>query len=238
MDLHKRKRIRLEGYDYSSPGAYFVTICTYNREHILGDIVVEQCVGQGLCSCPMQQQQTCRLSDIGKIVRNEIENISDRYTNVKIDKNVIMPNHVHLIIVLEQQNAITVGQGLCSCPMQQQQRQGQPVEQGLCSCPTQQQQRQELCSCPTQQQQWQQWQQQPDVSTRHSPTIGDVVCVIKSLSTKTANKNDGTNGRKIWQFRFHDHIIRNEREYRKIWQYIDENPMKWENDCFYESSDY
>ncbi|MEG1559717.1 MAG: hypothetical protein RR398_02520, partial [Clostridia bacterium] len=47
MDLPKRKKIRLEGYDYSSGGAYFMTICTYNRERILGDINV----GQGLCSC-------------------------------------------------------------------------------------------------------------------------------------------------------------------------------------------
>ncbi|MEG3030631.1 MAG: hypothetical protein RR827_09605, partial [Oscillospiraceae bacterium] len=47
MELPKRKQIRLQGFDYSSNGAYFVTICTYNRERILGDIDIN--VGQGLC---------------------------------------------------------------------------------------------------------------------------------------------------------------------------------------------
>ncbi|MEG1896133.1 MAG: hypothetical protein RR162_07815 [Oscillospiraceae bacterium] len=47
MELQKRKQIRLDGFDYSSNGAYFVTICTYNREQILGDIDIN--VGQGLC---------------------------------------------------------------------------------------------------------------------------------------------------------------------------------------------
>ncbi|MEG2106673.1 MAG: hypothetical protein RRY79_07790, partial [Clostridia bacterium] len=64
MDLPKRKKIRLEGYDYSSSGAYFVTICTYNRERILGDINV----GQGLCSC--------RIYNIGRIVQDGIPNIT------------------------------------------------------------------------------------------------------------------------------------------------------------------
>ncbi|MEG1016565.1 MAG: transposase [Oscillospiraceae bacterium] len=161
MELPKRKKTRLEGYDYSSNGAYFVTICTYNREQILGDINV----GQGLCSC--------RLSHIGRIVQDEIQKITNRYVGVKIDKYVIMPNHIHLIILLERQ------------------------EQSPC------------------------------------PTIGDIICVIKSISTKNANKIEHKSGRKIWQRSFHDHIIRGEREYQKIWEYIDTNPLKWEEDCFY-----
>ena len=66
------------------------------------------------------------------------------------------------------------------------------------------------------------------------PTIGDIICAFKSITTKMCNKKDNnTNGRKIWQFRFHDHIIRNEAEYQKIWEYIDTNPLKWQNDCYY-----
>lgn len=171
MNLPKRKKIRLEGYDYSSSGAYFVTMCTYNREQTLGDIYV----GQGLCSC--------RLSQIGRIVQEEIRNITARYVGVKIDKYIIMPNHVHFIFLLE--------------------RQGQS---------RQEQSRQEQSPCPT---------------------IGDVICAIKSISTRNANRKENKIGRKIWQFRFHDHIIRNEQEYQKIWQYIDENPLKWNEDCFY-----
>ena len=51
--------------------------------------------------------------------------------------------------------------------------------------------------------------------------------------TICADKYDGTMGRKIWQFRYHDRIIRNEKEYLRIWQYIDENPAKWAEDEYY-----
>ncbi len=63
MQLPKRKNIRLKDYDYSQNSAYFITICTHNRECLFGEIVVF--VGQGLCSC--------RLSQIGNIVMEEID---------------------------------------------------------------------------------------------------------------------------------------------------------------------
>ncbi|MEG1044743.1 MAG: transposase, partial [Oscillospiraceae bacterium] len=66
-----------------------------------------------------------------------------------------------------------------------------------------------------------------------SPTISDIICTFKSLTTKLSNANDNITGRKIWQRSFHDHIIRNENEYQKIWEYINANPLKWEDDCFY-----
>ena len=91
MELPYRKSIRLKEYDYSQNGAYFITICTHNRERIFGDIV-----GQGLCSC--------RLSPIGEIINNEILNIEKRYMGIKIDKYVIMPNHIHLIIQIHNES--------------------------------------------------------------------------------------------------------------------------------------
>ena len=66
------------------------------------------------------------------------------------------------------------------------------------------------------------------------PTIGDIICAYKSITTKLCNKNDNITGRKIWHFRFHDHIIRNQDEYQLIWQYIDENPVRWKEDRYYE----
>ncbi len=65
------------------------------------------------------------------------------------------------------------------------------------------------------------------------PTIGDIICVLKSISTKKANQMDETKSRKIWQFRFHDHVIRNHKSYLEIWQYIDTNEAKWKEDKFY-----
>lgn len=68
-----------------------------------------------------------------------------------------------------------------------------------------------------------------------APTIGDIIGAFKSITTKIANRQDHAIGRKIWQRSYHDRIIRNEQEYQKIWQYIDTNPLKWEEDCFYDN---
>ena len=59
-----------------------------------------------------------------------------------------------------------------------------------------------------------------------APTISTVVQQMKGVVTKQI-------GRNIWQKSFHDHIIRHEKDYLKIWEYVDNNPMKWQEDCFY-----
>jgi REP element-mobilizing transposase RayT len=170
VELPKRKNIRLREYDYSQKGAYFVTICTANRQCILGDMIV----GQGLCSCRLPILQ---LSGMGVIVQNELLRLTKRYSNMKLDKYVIMPNHIHAIIIIA----------------------GERQEQSPC------------------------------------PTVCDILCAFKSITTKSANKLDNIPGRKIWQFRFNDHIIRNEQEYQKICEYIETNPLKWQNDCYYQN---
>jgi len=60
-----------------------------------------------------------------------------------------------------------------------------------------------------------------------APTISTVINQMKGCVTKQI-------GFSLWQKLFHDHIIRNEEEYRKIWEYIDTNPLKWEDDCYFE----
>jgi len=59
-----------------------------------------------------------------------------------------------------------------------------------------------------------------------APTISTVINQMKGYVSKQI-------GYSIWQKLFHDHIIRNEADYIKIWRYIDENPINWQNDCFY-----
>ena len=89
MDLPKRKATRLKGYDYSTPGMYFVTICTHNRQCILSDITV----GTGVLDCPKNT-----LSVYGQTAYKQIKIMSELYDNITIDKYVIMPNHIHMII--------------------------------------------------------------------------------------------------------------------------------------------
>ena len=63
------------------------------------------------------------------------------------------------------------------------------------------------------------------------PTLSDIVCTFKSLTTRKCHLIKPNI--KIWQTTFHDHIIRGEEDYLKIWNYIDTNPQKWKEDKFY-----
>nr|WP_322183763.1 transposase [Neglectibacter sp. M00184] len=62
-----------------------------------------------------------------------------------------------------------------------------------------------------------------------SPTVPNVIGAYKSLTTRVCGQDAN-----LFQRSFHDHVIRNEKEYQKIWKYIDENPIKWTMDCFYQ----
>ena len=89
MDLPKRKQIRLRSYDYSAPGAYFVTICTRDRRCMLSRITV---------GAAISRPPDVKLSGYGEIVDRAIRNIPSVYSHVSVDHFVIMPNHVHLIL--------------------------------------------------------------------------------------------------------------------------------------------
>ena len=162
MEKTQRKPTRLKNYDYSSEGAYFITICTHNRKNIFSNIV-----GQGLA--PAENQ----LSLLGEIANKEILDLKNRYKNIRIDKYVIMPNHIHAIITIENKTA-----GASPCP-----------------------------------------------------TLSDIVCSFKSMTSRKIREIKPNEN--IWQTSFHDHIIRGEEDYLKIWNYIDTNPQKWKEDCFY-----
>ena len=87
-ELPKRKKMRLKNFDYNSNGAYFITICTQNMKYVFGTIV-----GCGVLDAPYMQY-----SKYGKIVKNQIIEMNKIYDNINVNKFVIMPNHLHLII--------------------------------------------------------------------------------------------------------------------------------------------
>lgn len=101
--LSKRKPNRLQNFDYSTNGAYFITICTHNKECILSNII-----GEGLCALP-----TINLTPIGEEIKKSIKHINDYYDNIKIVKHIIMPNHIHLLIKINNQTG-----GLGDPPLQ------------------------------------------------------------------------------------------------------------------------
>ena len=168
MKLPRRKSPRLKNFDYSTPGYYFVTFCTHNRRRTLSHIVGA-----------VHEPPETRLTEQGKIVNDVIINIPE-HLGIKIDKYVIMPNHIHMIMIIEHNEHL---RAIRESPLHSRQ------------------------------------------------IIEKAVGYIKMNSSKRIRKSISCE--KIWQRSFHDHIIRGEKDYQKIWQYINCNPMCWENDCFY-----
>lgn len=94
-NLHKRKSIRLKGFNYSDSGKYFITICTENRECILGIV----------------ENEKVEINNIGEMVRDFWLKLEDKFDNIRIEEYVVMPNHIHGIITITN-----VGANPCVCP--------------------------------------------------------------------------------------------------------------------------
>jgi REP element-mobilizing transposase RayT len=185
--LHRRS-IRLRGYDYTQPGAYFVTIVTRNRECLFGDVVGENMA----------------LNEYGRIVHACWKTIPDHFPNVTLDAFVVMPNHVHGIIVIDflgATHAIAIVGARHASPLQITQRHAFPP---------------------------------PDAtSTPCGPkrrSIGAIVGSFKSAVTKRINEMRGTPGVTIWQRNYYEHIIRSEESLNRIREYILRNPSRWDLD--------
>ena len=95
-DKRFRRLLRLKNFDYSSPGAYFVTLCSYHREHLFGQVVNEE----------------MKLNETGDMVKSVWYDLPKHYSNIELDQFVIMPNHVHGIIAF----CDSVGAGLKPAP--------------------------------------------------------------------------------------------------------------------------
>jgi REP element-mobilizing transposase RayT len=172
---------RLKNWDYAQNGAYYITICTKDREHYFGKIKNGEMI----------------LSDIGKLAHQFWAEIPFHFPNTYLDTFVIMPDHMHGIIVIDNPNRDMDDRGG--------ERGGVKTLQ---------------CNVSI---------RKHDMS-RISPKPGSISTIIrsyKSVTTKHARKINHDFG---WQTRFYDHIIRNDADFNRIRQYIQNNPEKWTMD--------
>lgn len=91
MEFQKRKPNRLKDYDYSRNGIYFITICT--KEH--------RCILSKIVGASTARPNETQLTNIGIVVEKGIKGIEEHYKNIFVDNYVIMPNHIHLLIRIE-----------------------------------------------------------------------------------------------------------------------------------------
>ena len=73
---------------------------------------------------------------------------------------------------------------------------------------------------------------EPAAGASPCPTVSDIMCTFKSITARMC-RQAGLSDKQLFQSSFHDHIIRSEKDYRKIWEYINSNSERWTKDCFY-----
>ena len=151
----QRKRNRLVSVRYDENGAYFITICTRDKTNRFWS------VGAANLRPP-----EC-LSPMGRAAAEKIRMIEVLHEAVHVDHYVVMPNHVHLLLRIDNN--------------------GRRIA---------------------------------------APTIMSVVNQYKGAVSKAV-------GQSVWQKSFHDHIVRDDEDYRRIWEYIDANPGKWTEDRYF-----
>ncbi len=187
-DKYRIESTRLPGWDYSAPGWYFVTICTDQRLLFFGEIVDGQ----------------MRLSQAGQIVAEEWLRTPQVRSNVVLDEWVIMPNHIHGIIVILPRESVAVRASQGDAAVETSRR---DVSTTVPFTPPRQDE-------PA----------QPMAGLRPH-TLGAIVSQIKSVCTKRIWASGMTDF--AWQPRFYDHVIRDEASLARIRQYIRNNPIRW-----------
>jgi len=175
---HHRCSIRLPEYDYAQPGAYYVTIVAWHRECLFGEVVNGE----------------MELAKFGLVAKQQWEKLPKRFPNIELGAFVIMPNHMHGIIV------ITDGRGTAGI------RNDHDVESSRRALTHEQFQK---------------------------PVKGSVPTIVRSYKSAVAyriNLMRKTQGIPVWQRNYWEHIIRNQQDLQNKTDYIEANPMLWDED--------
>ena len=167
--------MRRQGYDYAGGGMYFITICTHNKECLFGGI----------------RDGVMHLNVFGNIADTCWKEIPQHFSHAALHEFVIMPNHIHGVLVLDE-NAEKVGARHCRATTPQF---GVTIPGGLAA----------------------------------------VIGAYKSIVARRINEVRDSLGTPVWQRNYFEHIVRNEDEWGRIAQYIENNPECWESDDEYVS---
>lgn len=161
--LPRWKPLRLKDWDYSTRGLYFLTVCAKDHQPLFGRVV-----GGGVLDAPR-----VALTEAGAAIERRISVINAHYRHVQIEQYVIMPNHLHLLVLVS---------GPSRTP------------------------------APT--------------NNRANEVIPALISTLKRFVNKDC-------GEDLWQTRYYDHVVRDDRDLHRIQTYIDQNPAKWAEDRYY-----
>ncbi len=210
LNIHKRKSIRLNNYDYTSEWCYFITICVQWKMNIFGDIENNQSI----------------LNDAGRMVYQQWLWLEQRFPHIQLHDIIIMPNHIHGIIEIVGAPLVGIQHHNIS--------EFSPVGVPLVGTQNNDTSKNHDILNPSN------IGNQNTTQGKHKAlplreSIGDIVGAFKSLTTHeyiemVREWNALAFENKLWQRNYYEHIIRDENWFNTIVEYIRDNPKKWEED--------
>lgn len=167
--IHHRRSIRLPNFDYTQSGAYFITLVTQNRVHFFGEI----------------ENNNIRHNLTGQCVNSILQSLPLHFPII-LNKWVVMPNHIHVLLTIQNGHKPTVDD---------------PVVMES---------------------------SKPSGTQAHS--LAAIVQNFKSISTRHIHSAGNFFNESIWQRNYYEHVIRDQNDFDRIMEYIENNPANWEND--------
>ena len=237
---HHRRSIRLKGYDYTSLGAYFITICTHQRHYLFGEIIDGE----------------MRLNQMGQSVQAHWNRLPTHFPHLKIDAFVIMPNHIHGILTLTPTETPTPRRGAALgnhrshstdtvCPnatpgsdsikpqpetaslgLEQPWIITHGSDQGAIALPLESEpgvtfgRGMDLDGVNG----------LPNVAPLRAGSVGAIVLNFKSVTTRRINQMRKIKSVPVWQRNYYERIIRDDLALERIRAYIHNNPRSWQED--------
>jgi putative transposase len=199
---YSRRSPRLAGYDYSLPGAYFITLVTHQREYLFGEVVNGE----------------MKVNRPGKIVERAWKNLSLHYPQITLGAFVVMPNHVHGIVLINENDNSRGGSLWRGEP-----KVNQSINGG------------EISPDVKKTRPYTNINQTRSTKMMHHG-LSEIVRAFKSFSARRINNLQNTHSAAIWQRSYYDHIIRSDQEFHNFCEYIQTNPQNWQEDQLHSST--
>jgi len=195
---------RLKGWDYGKNGYYFVTICTKDRIPYFGNVI----------------NGKVELSEIGKIAFDELQKTPEirKDMNVTLGEFVIMPNHIHCIIIIGENEYNTNRRDAMRCDNNC--RDAMRCDNNCRDAMHGDERRDAMHGVST--------------TNKFGPQSKNLPSIIRGFKSAVTKRAKIINPDFSWQRNYYEHIIRDEKSFKTILEYIINNPLKWNEDKYYE----
>jgi REP element-mobilizing transposase RayT len=198
-EIHNRHSIRLKGWDYSSPGSYFITICTIRRGYFFGNV----------------KNGIMKMNSYGVIVNDAWYDLAEYHPHISLDAFVVMPDHVHGIIIINPPHNAGAGHEPAPCECHPQ---SPNVGAGLRPAP---------CECHPQPQTGAGYGPAPTKPVAGHHALPEIIRQFKSFSARRINILRGVTGKPVWQRNYYESIVRYDSDLNRIRKYIRDNPVRF-----------